>query len=401
MGVKTDYDYRIKRAKGQAEKSSFRSRRASNSAFNYKVKQGHQPKSWGYKPSNEVAFKITGAGTTLAGINNSIEYITREGELQGYCYDGQGTEFSGQGKLFNQIATDSLAEGNDYNKKYAGENIAHVKNLVFSPPPKANVSRKDLIDSVVQTMKKNYAGHAFVAVYHEDKKEHPHVHVNFKLLNEETGKRLDLDKSACRKIRVDFCHSLQEKGYDVAANFQYSPELKHEIEHHQSMQPKERQSVYRVVYFGQSMYNGKGKYTPFIEYETLNKGKRVKIWGQDLKNHFEPEKLTKGALVKIKKLEPTTIRSPLYDNKGEISGYRESKRNNWHIENINVKRDRSYQIEKIITLHPDEKQKQLQLARKLAQRQSLALTAKHGFLQNSPEHKAFKKMFGLHDGAGF
>ncbi|WGM13551.1 hypothetical protein QE197_23875 (plasmid) [Arsenophonus nasoniae] len=31
-----------------------------------------------------------------------------------------------QGKSFNQIATDTLAEGNNYNKKYAGENIAHV-----------------------------------------------------------------------------------------------------------------------------------------------------------------------------------------------------------------------------------------------------------------------------------
>jgi len=37
------------------------------------------------------------------------------------------------------------------------------------------------------------------------------VHFNFKLLNEETGKRLDLDKSACRKIRVDFFHALKEK----------------------------------------------------------------------------------------------------------------------------------------------------------------------------------------------
>jgi len=61
--------------KGNLKKLAFRSRRASKSVFNYKVKQGYHPKSWGYKPSNEVDFKITGAGTTLAGINNSIESL--------------------------------------------------------------------------------------------------------------------------------------------------------------------------------------------------------------------------------------------------------------------------------------------------------------------------------------
>ncbi|MEX9799128.1 hypothetical protein, partial [Proteus mirabilis] len=38
--------------------------------------------------------------------------------------------------------------------------------------------------------------------------------------------------------------------------------------------------------------------------------------------------------VKIKKLAPTLVRSPIFNEDSSISGYKETKRNNWQIENM-------------------------------------------------------------------
>lgn len=53
-------------------------------------------------PTKEVTFKITGSGKTAAGIKNGIDYITRNGELEAYCYDGKGSEQTGKGEDFNR-----------------------------------------------------------------------------------------------------------------------------------------------------------------------------------------------------------------------------------------------------------------------------------------------------------
>ena len=49
-------------------------------------------KAYTWTPTKEVTFKITGSGKTAAGIKNGIDYITRNGELEAYCYDGKGSE---------------------------------------------------------------------------------------------------------------------------------------------------------------------------------------------------------------------------------------------------------------------------------------------------------------------
>lgn len=65
-------------------------------------------------PTKEVTFKITGSGKTAAGIKNGIDYITRNGELEAYCYDGKGSEQTGKGEDFNREFTSTLSKGNDY-----------------------------------------------------------------------------------------------------------------------------------------------------------------------------------------------------------------------------------------------------------------------------------------------
>ncbi|EFE7905044.1 relaxase/mobilization nuclease domain-containing protein [Escherichia coli] len=398
MGVFVENEYRTKRAKSsdkasQPAKLTGRQSHASKSAFNHKAQHGSDKKSYGSTPSKEVTFKITGSGKTVAGIKNGVDYITREGELEAYCYDGNGIEVSGKGDDFNKEFTVTLAKGNDYDKKYRGENIDHVKNMVFSPPPDAKVSREDALKATAEFLKESYPNHAFVAVYHDDKEKHPHVHVNFKLKNEDTEKRLRLTKDETKKFRQGFYRKLEGMGYDVAATWKKDPERKREVERLQAENPKRLRNVYKVVEFGETAYQNKAgeKRTPYLTYETLKGGKQVTIWGKDLKSHFESEKLQAGTLVKIKKLSPTRVRSPMFNDDGSVAGYRESQRSNWQIENIGIERNREREIPKAITNQPDDKAVKQQIERKNERSRNIGFALENGFTKDSTEHKKQKQ----------
>lgn len=97
--------------------------------------------------------------------------------------------------------------------------------MVFSPPPEVGVSREDALKATVEFLKETYPNHAFVAVYHDDKEDHPHVHVNIKLRDEETGRRLRLTKSETRKFRNGFHRKLKGMGYDVTATWKKIPNV--------------------------------------------------------------------------------------------------------------------------------------------------------------------------------
>ncbi|GCR68682.1 DNA relaxase/nickase TaxC [Escherichia coli] len=397
MGVYVEQEYRIKRAKGtgrdpKSPKLSGRHIHASKSAFNHKVRHGEDKKAYTWTPTKEVTFKITGSGKTAAGIKNGIDYITRDGELEAYCYDGKGSEQTGKGEDFNREFTSTLSKGNDYSRTYRGENIDHVKNMVFSPPPEAGVSREDALKATVEFLKETYPNHAFVAVYHDDKEDHPHVHVNIKLRDEETGRRLRLTKAETRKFRNGFHRKLKGMGYDVTATWKKDPERKREIERLQAENPKRLRNVYKVVDFGETSYQNKAgeKRTPFLTYETLKGGKQVTIWGKDLKNHFESEKLQPGTLIKVKKLAPTLVRSPMFNDDGTVAGYRETHRNNWQIENIALERNRERQVHERETRQPEESDVKKQLSRKHEQGHNIGFALEHGFTKDSEEHKKLR-----------
>lgn len=397
MGLFIEKEYRGKKSKGQERdphaRIPSRQNHASRSAFNHKVKTGGKPPAYNWTPSKEVTVKFTGSGKTPKGIKGGIDYITRDGELEAYSYDGNGNEDIGAGKEYNENVTNTLSKRNDYNKKYRGENIDHVKNMVFSPPPNANVSREDALKATTEFLKEKYPNHAFVAVYHDDKEKHPHVHVNFKLRDEETGKRLRLTKAETKKFRHEYCRKLEGMGYDVTATDRNSPERKREIDRLQKENRPRLRNTYKVVAFGETGYQNKpnGKITPFITYETLNGGKQVTIWGKDLKNHFEREKLREGSLVKIKKLEPTLVKSPMFNEDGSISGYKETKRNNWQIENMGLNKERTLETPKVNTLERDDKGIKKQLERKHEHQQNIGFALENGVVRDSPEHKKMKK----------
>lgn len=261
---------------------------------------------------------------------------------------------------------------------------------MFSPPPDANVSREDALSALTELLKE-HPEHSFVAAYHSDKEEHPHVHVNIKLRNEKTGKRLDLKNRVVRDFRRGFAKKLQERGYDVTATFK--SHMKHEREYKERVQvelPKRMRNVYKLIDFGETHYQNKAgaKRTPYITYETLKGGHQITLWGKNLKSHFDAEKLQKGDLIKIKKLEPTLVRTPLLNDDGTVSSYRETKLNNWQIENIGIEGERTTDFKKEIILQSDI---QKQLERKHEHKHNIDFTLKHDFLKNSPQHKKFKQ----------
>ncbi|MEP8507193.1 relaxase/mobilization nuclease domain-containing protein [Escherichia coli] len=85
--------------------------------------------------------------------------------------------------------------------------------------------QEDALKATVEFLKETYPNHAFVAVYHDDKEDHPHVHVNIKLRDEETGRRLRLTKSETGKFRNGFHRKLKGMGYDVTATRKKIPNV--------------------------------------------------------------------------------------------------------------------------------------------------------------------------------
>ncbi|KJI71338.1 nickase, partial [Enterobacter hormaechei] len=210
--------------------------------------------------------------------------------------------------------------------------------------------------------------------------------------DEETGRRLRLTKSETRKFRNGFHRKLKGMGYDVTATWKKDPERKREIERLQAENPKRLRNVYKVVDFGETSYQNKAgeKRTPFLTYETLKGGKQVTIWGKDLKNHFESEKLQPGTLIKVKKLAPTLVRSPMFNDDGTVAGYRETHRNNWQIENIALERNRERQVHERETRQPEESDVKKQLSRKHEQGHNIGFALEHGFTKDSEEHKKLR-----------
>jgi hypothetical protein len=383
MGVHVEKEYRIKRSGGG---DKVRAIRASKSAFNNKVKAGHTTKANQRMPSREVTFKITGSAKTAKGIKQGIEYITREGELNTHLYDGNGTLTDGNDPEHLDSVVETMTADNNYSlKDRKGEPADHVKNIVFSPPPVAGVSEADAIEATIKVVSKRYPGNAFVVTYHDDKKEHPHVHVNLKLKEENSNKRIRLVKSELRELRSGFSKELQQMGYDVKATFKRDYGLKESL----SQEPQRTRDTFKLVDFGEASYGFKAgeRRTPFVTYETLKTGKQVTVWGKELKQHFEPEKLQKGDLIKIKKLSPTTVSVPMFNDKGDVTGYKETVRNNWRIENLGVNRERNYENPKEVVIEATPARVSEQLKQKKELKQDIGFTQEHGYLKQSPEHK--------------
>ncbi|WP_282677428.1 MobP1 family relaxase [Serratia marcescens] len=341
MGVSIDKEYKIKKA---------RSERAAKNPLAHKARNGGDAYQKGVKQriaskgaSREVMLKITGNAKTAKGIKNSINYISRDADLK--LRDDEGREYEGGKDMSDAYdymisPEDRLRIDDDKNP-----NISH--NMMFNTNAVVGVSQEDMLDSVQSVIKEKYPDNRFIMAYHKDT-DNPHVHVVLRI-PDNSGVRINIRKADLRDLRSGFAHKLQEKGYNVKATHKHDFSLKNKLK----SEPDRTRNLYEVVDFGRTHFKNdpKNKRQNYIQLKTIKGGKEVTIWGTNLPGELLREKVNKGSVIKIKKEGETTVKVPLFDKQGEVKGYKETKRNNWVIENKGVMGiDRSVNFNKVEVL---------------------------------------------------
>lgn len=335
MGVFVEKEYRVKRKSSENGRKSAFAHKVKNGGENYKrnVKERINRKG----ASKEVVVKISGGAVTRQGIKNSIDYMSRESQLSVMNESGQvwnGDDIAQAKDHMIDPANDAANLLNDKGK----ENKKITQNIVFSPPVSAKVKPEDLLESVRKTLNKKYPNNRFVLGYHEDKKEHPHVHVVFRIKDSD-GKRTDIKKKDLRDIRTGFCDELRLKGYDVKATHKQQQGLNQSIKEAHDTAPKRQKGVYEVVDVGFDHYqHDKNKPKQhYLKLKTLNKGVEKTYWGADFGDLVQRENVSKGDLVKLKKLGQKEVKIPALDKNGVQQGWKTAHRNEWQLENLGVK----------------------------------------------------------------
>ena len=326
MAIDIDKEYRIR---------GDRSAKASKSSFAHKVKQSiaRTKKSAVSKAgssavkgtSREVMVKITGSGKTARGIKNSINYISRESDLK--LQDDQGEFYDGNDSITDTY--DYMTDPEDRERLDEDKNINITHNMVFSAPSLAGVPAEVMQETVREVLKEKFPNNRFLTAFHNDT-DNPHVHALLRI-PDATGKRINIRKQDLRDLRTGIAHKLQGKGYNVKATHKRDFALKHDL----SKEPNRTRNLYEVVNFGRTHFNHdpKNKRQHFIELKTISGGKTVTIWGTNLPQEILREKVLTGSVIKMKKEGETLVKVPVYDKDKNISGYKETKRNNWKIEN--------------------------------------------------------------------
>lgn len=335
MGIYVDKEYRVKRKSSEAGRKSAFAHKVKGGGKNYQRNVQERINRKG--ASKEVVVKISGGSITRQGIRNSIDYMSRESELPVMSESGQVWK----GDEIQEAKEHMVDRANDPQNvmNYQGkENKKVTQNIIFSPPVSAKVKPEDLLESVRKTMHNKYPGHRFVLGYHSDKKEHPHVHVVFRIRDND-GKRTDIKKRDLREIRTGFCEELKLKGYDVKATHKQQHGLIQSIKEAHSTAPKRQKGVYEVVDAGYDHYQGDkaNKKQHFITVKTLHKGVERTYWGADFGELCQRENVKKGDLVRLKKLGQKEVKIPALNKNGEQQGWKVTHRNAWELENIGVK----------------------------------------------------------------
>jgi hypothetical protein len=380
MGVSVDKDFRVKRKLSEAGSKSAFAHKVKNGGKNYQRNVQERVNRKG--ASKEVVVKISGGAITRQGIRNSIDYMSRESELPVMNESGQvwnGDEIKEAKEHMIDRANDPQHVMNDKGK----ENKKVSQNIIFSPPVSAKVKPEDLLDSVRKTMHQKYPNNRFVLSYHNDKKDHPHVHVVFRIRNED-GKRSDIRKKDLREIRTRFCEELKLKGYDVKATHRQQAGLNQSVKDAHNTAPKRQKGVYEVIDVGYDHYQH-DKTKPkqyFLKLKTLNKGVEKTYWGADFGELASRENVKNGDLVKLKKLGQKEVKIPALDKNGVQHGWKTVHRNEWQLENQGTKGvDRRLSESKELFLN----------SAAMIQKQQLQMTqftkVKHAMLQNEQKVK--------------
>jgi Relaxase/Mobilisation nuclease domain len=162
----------------------------------------------------EVMVKVSGGARTVAGVEQHMDYIGREGKLgleadTGEHLDGKGFER----QLTEDWDLDLEAHESPQRSIRGRKPPKLVHNIIFSMPPG---TPSDKVLRAVRKLALNewQLKHRYAMALHTDD-DHPHVHVVVKTMSEE-GQRLNIKKATLRAWRQQFASNLRELG--VAAN---------------------------------------------------------------------------------------------------------------------------------------------------------------------------------------
>jgi hypothetical protein len=163
----------------------------------------------------EVMVKVSGGARTVAGVEQHVDYIGREGKLgleadTGDHLDGKGFER----QLTEDWDLDLEAHERQTERSIRGRKPPKlVHNIIFSMPPG---TPSDKVFEAVRKFALNewQLKHRYAMALHTDD-DHPHVHVVVKAVSEQ-GVRLNIKKATLRAWRQQFAANL--RGLGVAAN---------------------------------------------------------------------------------------------------------------------------------------------------------------------------------------
>ncbi|MBR5940166.1 MAG: relaxase/mobilization nuclease domain-containing protein [Neisseriaceae bacterium] len=156
----------------------------------------------------EVMVKIPkrhGGSNGLQGIQNNLDYISRNGELELENQDGQ--LISGKAEIRNLI--------NEYKQMGIPKNgnRKEALNIVLSMPPGTNPEK--LKNAARAFAQEEFENHHWVMVQHLDT-DHPHCHLNV-LIEDDYGRRINPRKNDLYQWRLRFAEKLREQGIECSA----------------------------------------------------------------------------------------------------------------------------------------------------------------------------------------
>ena len=156
----------------------------------------------------EVMVKIPkrhGSSNGLKGIQNNLDYISRNGDLD--LEDQDGNKISGKSDINRKIEEYRLSGIPEQGKR------REALNIVLSMPPGSDpIALKDAVRAFA---KEEFEHHRWVMVQHLDT-SHPHCHLNV-LIEDDYGRRLNPRKQDLFEWRLRFAEKLREQGVECTA----------------------------------------------------------------------------------------------------------------------------------------------------------------------------------------
>ena len=156
----------------------------------------------------EVMVKITGGGKNMKHIEASIEYISRDGEVE--IEDENGDVHRGLDGV--KDVRDAWARGR-IGIPETGQARKEAFNIILSMP--AGTDRELVKNSARAFAAAQFKNYQYVFASHDDEK-HSHVHLIVKAVGRD-GKRLNPRKADLQKWRERFAEQLRERGLEANA----------------------------------------------------------------------------------------------------------------------------------------------------------------------------------------